>query len=376
MATGTGRDGRRRRVLNDGARASAAAPTADSGPVEPAAKRRRFAPDDASVSFAIARGVLPTSPWRLTLAVGGALVLVALCVVGHLYHTLLPAALAPLANVQAPTSVAQWLTGLMTTTAGVLCLVVYGLRSSRTDDVRGLYRWWLTAGVGCLLVSGLLATGAHEIAAGQLVEATGVAVLGGAIWWVVPAALAFLALAIRPLGDLRESAVSLTFSIAASGCLVVSTLAHLRVLPGVAEGHATSVASGALMACLVFAMAAQLRYIRRVLLETDGRLSAPKAKVKKPAPAAKPVEAKANTAASAPSPKTQPKAQPQPQPKPAAAAKPAAKAAQVKVADESRWTDGSDADDQHYDDDQPRRKLSKAERKRLRKQKAGGRYAA
>lgn len=385
MAAGNGRGGRRRRVLNDGVRAASAAAEAElanSDPVADGARMRRFAPPEGSVSFAVARGLLPTSGLRLASVALGGTATVAALLAGHYYSAMLPASLAPVLALSSPTALASWLTTTLMLTIAALCVAIYGLRSNRTDDVRGRYRWWMSAACACLAANAIYATRLHVIAAETLAQVTGFAPLGGALWWIAPAAVGALAIGFRPLGDLRESKLSLSFVVLSVLALGASACGSAGLLPGVAAPFSTLIAFGGLLVGLVFAIVAQLSYVRRVLQETDGAVPAPVKKTAVKKDAAKKGEVKQEAAGTAPEPaksrakpRTKPASESRAKPQSKSKAKPEKQPQELKVAQETQWTDGSEVLDGDYEDDQPRRKLTKAERKRLRKQKAG-RYAA
>lgn len=397
MASGA-RDGRRRRVLNEGARSGAAEQDFTDDTPAAAPKKRRFAPEPGSPSFAVARSVLPTGGASLAGVVALGLAVSGGVLAADYFRPQLPAALSGVLNIAAPGSLGGWLTGSLMLVVALLCGVIYGLRSNRSDDVRGLYRWWLTAAIAGVLLSAAYSVGAGSVIGGELVRLTGVTALGVSGWWIAGLVVAAGVLGFRPLADLAESRLSLTFSVLAAVAVVASWCGAAGAVPASVAEHAQLAQSGGLLIGLVLALAAQLSFVRRVLLETDGVIAAP---VKKPKPAKKEKPAKQQESAKTAEPAASKAAEPAAEaskpatPAPAPAAKKAKRPAAEPVAEEqpaaptrrrenkkaavaaeaSRWTDGSDAE-ADYDDDGPRRKLSKAERKRLRKAKASGRYAA
>ncbi|WP_146590426.1 hypothetical protein [Posidoniimonas polymericola] len=350
-------------------------------------KKRRFAPDPGSPSFAVARSVLPTSGVSLAGTVSAGLLLSGGVLAGDYFKPLLPAALAGPLSVAAPSSVGGWLVASLMLVVALLCAVIYGLRSNRSDDVRGLYRWWLTAAIAGVALSAAYSVGAGSLVGAELTRLTGVTAVGNSGWWITALALSALVLGFRPVADLAESRLSLAFSVLAAAAVIVSWCGAAGAVPAQASEHAQLVQSGGLLIGLVMAAAAQLAFVRRVLLETDGVIAAPEKKEK---PAKKVTKASPDAAATKQAGKPAKVGE-----KPAtvrfeskpAAAEPVAEeespapslrrdtSNEAAASEDSRWTDGSDAD-ADYDDDNPRRKLSKAERKRLRKSKAGGRYAA
>lgn len=374
MTSGSGRAARRRRVLSEGARsASVAADKRDDATDRPA-KTRRFAPPPGSVSFAVARGLLPTR----ALALAGVLLAGALTTAGvlaaHVYREIIVARLgaqeAPAIDLADPGSLAHWLSVALAMACAALALVIYGLRQNRTDDVRGLYRWWLAAALALAAASIFLPARVHVTLAQSLAHATGFSPLpGDAFWWLAPGAALACVLAVRPLGDLKESKLSLACMGVSAVSFVVAVCTHLGALPRPAAPHALVVQSGALLLGLVAAVGAQLAYVRRVLLETDGVIAQPERRVaaKRGAqtpPADPPASAKKSSQRD------------DNEPDGPARLAVATGGKRERRAEPTQWVDGSQGDPNAYDEDAPaRRKLSKAERKRLRREKARGRAA-
>jgi hypothetical protein len=385
MTAGTGRDGRRRRVLNDGVRAASATADSEQAAADtrvPGTRTRRFAPEEGSVSFAVARGLLPTHGLAMTGVLAGGLLATAAILAGHHFRTALGPPFEAALDLGLAASLGRWMASSLMLLTGAMCLVIYGLRTNRTDDVRGLYRWWLAAGVACLAWSAIYTSQLHVAVGEYLAQATGFSPLaGGAFWWLLPLGITAGVLGFRPLADLRESKLSLTLTLAAGALFIITCCAAVGALPAAVAQHEPLVQAGSLLVGLVCGIGAQLSYVRRVLLETDGVIAAPKrkAKVKKtPKPQEveqpKPTAAKPKQSAEQPdqpTAKRETKADPAP-----TGPEPKRPEREVRIASGTQWTDGSDGplgDDE--EGDSPRRKLSKAERKQLRKQKFD-RYAA
>lgn len=373
MSAGSVRDGRRRRVLNEGARSASAAFLENSDPNtgDSSVPKRRFAPEEGSVSYAVARGLLPLQAVPFTLVLIGVLLLTTGVLAGDYYHARLGVMWQGVLRLDATTSLGRWFVTTLLLANGAMCLVLFGLRSSRTDDVRGQYRWWFSAGVGCLLASALYAIQLPQTGGASLSALTGIGPLGGTLWWLAPALLAGLVLSLRPVKDFIDSKLSLSFVLLAALALTASTAATVDLMPAAWLVPRSLASHGGLLLGLVFSLAAMLAYARRVLLEADGVIAAP---IKTSGPKKVKQQPKAPTVAKERVEPQQPKQQPAAAAQTQAAKEPQT-AAKPKIADQTRWTDGSDGGAGEDNDGNPRRKLSKAERKRLRKQKAG-RYAA
>ncbi|MEN1682188.1 MAG: hypothetical protein AAGJ46_21645, partial [Planctomycetota bacterium] len=141
-----GRDDRRRRILSE-ARLSDSdgdGPTLDGHGHAP-----RYSPPAGSASFAIASRVLPTGAGSLSASVAALLLLTgALGAAGH-YHAEIAEAAGPqvagLIDPSLPTSLPVMACTVLGLAVAGLCGVVFGLRRHRSDDLRGVYRWWAVA---------------------------------------------------------------------------------------------------------------------------------------------------------------------------------------------------------------------------------------
>jgi hypothetical protein len=273
-------------------------------------------------------------------------------------------------------SLASWLSAVVLLVASAVSLIVRSIRRHRIDDFKGRYRVWMGAAIVCLVASANSVAGLHQILDEVLVAATGwTALRDGAIWWVVLAGLPVAWITLRAILDVRECRLAGALLIAAVACYAVSAVSYLG-LAGVADLQTRSIAVGAtLLMGHWFVLAAIVSYARFVVLDAQGLITVRRREVKR---AAK-VEAIKTVAATNSTPVAKPKATI------FAAAGLTREAVQVAKtpADSSRWVDGSrperdrydrdeDDDDDSSDDDQ---KLSKADRKRLRKMKAQGRAA-
>lgn len=373
MTLASGRADRRRRILSDGRLAGDT--ETDTNPTGGGAKAtgpRRYAPDASSVSFGVAGRVLPTGAWSLAgFTLAGVLGTAAL-VAGEVYRSILVGVLGErsdaLLSVTSATSLAALSQTLLAFTIVGLCGVVFGLRRHRSDDLRGVYRWWVPATLASAAVAVCLTTGLHGVAASAIASRVGWSPLAGdAFWWMAPATLLLGGLGGRMFFDVKESRLATAGAVIATLSAGVAIVASQGWAPSSLTPHARVIEFAATNGFLLATAFALLAYARRIVLEAGGRAAAP---VKRVRPAKQPKATKTEA-------KEEPK-------KPAAASRPAAKTETPRIASETahpssstQWVDGSEGDvDDYGDDDSPRRKLSKAERKRLRRQKARENRAA
>ncbi|MGC4006874.1 MAG: hypothetical protein QM811_28620 [Pirellulales bacterium] len=316
----------------------------------------------------------------------------------HLWHgelcELLAADALPALDLTAPNNAATWFTGLVLGGASLLAVMIFGLRRFRLDDYRGQYRLWAVVAGMCAAMSVCTVAPLHELWRLICVRATGVAGWeDGSIWWTGPALIAWAAVGTRLAMELRRSPFAMSCFLCGMFCFAIALWARLGEWSFTSLDRAAVVWGAQMLAAATLGIGF-VWYARHVLLEVDG-LVKPRAKDKtdKPAhrtrrkgnkilsvdpPHGTPVETK-KPAANAPKveakkepekvvEKVTEKAVPRPHftPTPAAPSKSAPLSAAVNAAKAK-----VDDDDENEDDDSSstggKAKLSRAERKRLRK---------
>lgn len=382
-------------MLHEGSASTGNAATLGA-PNEPSA-RVRYTPRDGSASFSVASGVLPRSPLALA-AVATVLVGVAAAL---LWADRFSAGLATanasaarLLNFAQPGSLAAWYEAALWLAVSIQSLLLFGVRRQRTDDTRGAYRWWIIVALVALGMSVNSATHAHAAVAAQMAAVTGFSPLAGdAFWWLAPGALVLGGVLIRSLLEIKESPVAGAVGLLGVAVGSAGWLAAAGLTPGFLVGLAPVFGSplfapAAVLAAVSLASFTLLLYSRRIVREAAGEVDAPVAtpkSVEKPAEKAKKTETKAAEVEAKPAPtrdRSKPKrpavVAPEPEAEfdepeivPTRAAKRANRRAAQEAAEETdRWVSGGEGYDEDYDEGPSRRKLSKAERKRLRREKA------
>jgi hypothetical protein len=266
-------------------------------------------------------------------------------------------------------SVASWVTSCVLMFASVTCVLVYSIRRHRIDDFRGRYRIWLSGAVACVVASVDSATGLHQVLADVMSHLTGwTALRGGAVWWLIAAGFPLAWISIRTLMDVKECRLAMTLLGLAAISYAAAAVTHFQLFTVDASLEQIIVGAAVMLGhWLVFAGA--LSYARFVILDAQGLVtSGPRIsgrrKTKTPSVGQNATQRKLSAAATsvAPSQSKSPAVQP--------AKSPAAK---------SQWVDGSRPERDAYDGDddsaEDNRKLSKAERKQLRKLKMQNRAA-
>jgi hypothetical protein len=152
--------------------------------------------------------------------------------------------------------------------------MVYGLRRHRLDDYRGRYRIWLWGALGCLLASIDAATALHAALASLLVDAAGTSLYGdGAVWWLAVYAAVFGLGAGRFVFEMSPCRSAVASLLAASGAYLVGALVELQVLLPTCETLAVMAQSTCLMLAHLGVLLSVALYCRYVYREAQGELS-------------------------------------------------------------------------------------------------------
>ena len=310
--------------------------------------------------------------------------MVAACGVGvtaltaALHHFVLPMAVAKGMNsavafdLAARGNLADWSAAIVLFLASCFCVLTYSIRRHRIDDYRGRYRVWVAATLACLVLSANSVVGLHEVVSDVLTRVTGWSALrGGAAWWLAAGGLPMAWVFGRVLLDIRDCRIGAASLMTACVCYAVSGASYFGLLPAL-ESRVQRILTAAPMLLghwlLFTAIVANARF---VVLDAQGLITVRRrltAKRTAKAPAAKAVSKASQSAAASSS--------------SSATVSISRQTVQtVKTpADSSRWVDGSRPEREVYDEEDDDssvdgRKLSKSDRKRLRKMKAQGRAA-
>lgn len=289
-------------------------------------------------------------------------------------------------------ALANWFSSTTLALAAVVAAIIFSVRRHRRDDYHGRYRVWLWASALWGLMSVDEAASLHEGFTHIARHFSGEHGLGdGSVYWVAGYGLLFAAVGTRLFLEMRSCRLSSAALLSAVGCFVAAVAVKIGLIPALHGSYAVMAEEGGEMlgdALLLFSMAVHARY---TILDAQGAAGASakksaKAKAEKtsaskaePAPVAEPPAKRswfrrnevdvAHTSPPAPSAKTLENS------RSSKAARPAARPATESRDDErdegatrtARRSQSHEAEDD-YDFDADRR-LSKAERKALRRQK-------
>lgn len=215
-------------------------------------------------------------------------------------------------DLTAEGSLASWLSTTMLSLAAGAAWVVYSVRKHRADDYHGRYRVWLTAGIAWLLLGVDESASLHETFRDLMVGTTGKHGFGdGSIWWIGAYGLVLTVVGIRLLLDMREcrtSTVALGFTAVCYLAAVLMVLNTERLwVPQVLlpATFTVMVKEGLELLGNLFLLTSMLVHARYVILEAQGEITprAKKPKKEKPKvekPAAKSETGKSDAAKSEP----------------------------------------------------------------------------
>jgi hypothetical protein len=383
-------DERRRRVLRDELAQPADNETADAalaggssakGPV------RAYCPAVLAERQPRVTDFLPIRPLWMTVAILLAVTAVAAIECLHIHARTMPIGSLPqLAALDAGQrgSLAQWFAAIALACGAALALVTFGIRVHRVDDYRGRYRVWLWLAAALAWGSLDAASGLHDslglalaYLAGQTSQPGSLAA-ATTISWLALYGLVLGTLAIRLAIEVWCSLPAVAGLAIAALLYLVAGLATLGMLPTGGPLVASVVHTTVLLLAHVALVSAIGLYGRHVYLDATGRLKVhidpDRKKGKKPRARLKVVKADKDDDEAAPAARPATSTQPvkfQASPPGSGPLAGKAAAAMAKSAAQSTGTQSSsvDEDDEDEDDEDSDggERLSRAERRRLKK---------
>ena len=390
------RDGRRRRVLLED---NAAAGYEEGSAAEALSRGRSdaVAPRASYPEAARAEGqpritdMIPKRPLTLFVVglLGLSMIAGVLALYAHIYHAPGIYSNDQLAafNPESPGSVAAWLGSLLLTIAAAAGLLVFLVRRHKHDDYRGHYRWWLWNATVLQFASVDVACGLHRLIPPPLIRWTGeILYEDGTVWWILVLGAVGLAIITRVAIEIRQSfAASVMLFLAVAG-YVTGALLRLDLLTvGQPNIHVMVKCAVVLSAHLAVALSV-LSFARYVYQDAQGRIvkRGPESRVqgrmeRRPEPSGA-SEPEMTTADNQETPDNREskraerrKSLERKDPAPTIRAEVEGDHDDAPSGNEKKKTR---VDEEHSAGDQSERPISKAERRRLRKQKRRERAAA
>lgn len=280
-------------------------------------------------------------------------------------------------------SLAVWFSSATLSLAFAVTLLIYRMRKQAVDDYQGKYRVWLWAAL-CWLVLGIDETSSlHEGFKEMMVQLTGQRILGdGSIWWAIPYAVVLGVVGLKLWFEMRPYRLSRVAFAGAAACYIVAVITQMGGIMPESGARGVMIEEGCEMAGNVLLLLAMTLHARYLILVASGVISEVAEEPKsadartKPTKASKPQAATASSASSAKAKAKRGRTATAAAESHKSPAKPTAKPKRHQHAEESTIDDGDSYDD--WDEDvvtrvderrtsTPRRKLSKRERKALRK---------
>lgn len=276
MVNFPGRTGRRRRVLNEEVLSASSgrgtrAVSTDHDPVQ----TRRYSDAAGVENHPQVTDFVPRKYRSIGMLVAMGVVTCGALGAAHYFAPSIAAAagmptLRPF-DLGAPGSIAAWVSAVVLFIASAACLLVYSIRRHRIDDFRGRYRVWLAASFACLVLSVDSVAWLHHVVAYSLSHLIGwTALRDGAVWWIAIAGLPLAWIAIRALMDVRECRLALLFFMVAGACFATAGASFFAGETVTETKNASLVTGTTILLGHWLALAAVVTYARYVVLDAQG----------------------------------------------------------------------------------------------------------
>ena len=362
MANHTARVGRRRRVLNEEVLSAGTLPNRDLAC--PPGDTPRYGVGANIENHPQVTDLVPRRFRSVALILGIGISVGALAEMASYYSESL-SELLPTISAEEITSVfanrlVAWTSAAMLLFTAGYTRLVFLLRRHRVDDVRGRYRIWKTAGWAAIALSLNAVVGGHVLFARALGSLTGWSVLpGNAGFWLAAALLLGGGLLLKLIIDTAECRGAMSTYVLASICFFVAGVNSAGWSPDWAAAMPDTMGRILPMSGNLLLLVGTLLYARYVTLDVQGLIehdTAPESPRLNPATSAQETVAEELSVEVEKLPEA-----------------PSIAAAAAISADDSDWVDGSEEEPEGHS--HSTRRLSKAEKKRLRKQKNRNRAA-
>ncbi|MCE9604507.1 MAG: hypothetical protein K8U03_06325 [Planctomycetia bacterium] len=302
LGSGRSSDDRRRRLLTDeniagGTKASSADGPDDAEPTRAARNvvksSNRYGATARMERQNRVTDLLPQSYGMLALAFFVGVLFIAGLEAGYYYLPLLSAHSASgridALNLSGEGSLAAWFSTTTLSLAAFAAWVVYSVRKHRADDYHGRYRVWLGAALAWLFLGVDESASLHEAFRDLMIGTTGQHGFGdGSIWWIGAYGLVLTVVGVRLLLDMRECRTSTVALGLTAVCYVATTVVVLNVergwLPHLPNTYTVMLKEGMEMVGNLFLLTSMLVHARYVILEAQGEITPRAVKPKKEKP--------------------------------------------------------------------------------------------
>lgn len=180
--------------------------------------------------------------------------------------------------------------------AGGIALVAFNLRKHRADDYHGRYRVWLYAALCWFVMAIDESASLHEGFKEMMTGLTGERGFGdGSIWWIGAYALILGVVGVRLLLDMRECKASTAMFVLTGVCYVAAVVTQLNFILPDSGAQGVMLEEGLEMGGNLLLLLAMSLHVRFLVLEIEGVIK-PRAKVEKDAPLKDKLKARAEKA--------------------------------------------------------------------------------
>ena len=168
-------------------------------------------------------------------------------------------------------SLAVWFSSTTLSAAGLVALLIYAVRQHKADDFHGHYRVWLWASAVWFLMSIDECGSLHEGFKELMTVATGQRLLGdGSVWWIGAYGLLGGAIGLRLLLEMRVCWSSTSTLVLALGCYVVAIVTQLQFILPESGARGVMLEEGCEMVGNLLLLLSMLLHARYVTREAEG----------------------------------------------------------------------------------------------------------
>ena len=176
-------------------------------------------------------------------------------------------------DLAATGSLGSWFSSVVLLAAAVVAMVVYTVRRHKADDYHGRYRIWLWAVGWWLWLATATAASLHEAIRQAMTAAAGTRLVGdGSVWWIGVSLLLVATIGSRLLLDMWSCRASSATLITAWLCQAIAYCVHLDWILPETGAVQVLVRQGAQMTGDLLVLLAMGLHARYVLLDAQGLL--------------------------------------------------------------------------------------------------------
>lgn len=283
---GSYRDRRRRALAEESAGESLAVSASAPKSSARGEKAERYTAAARRENHRPATDILPRGRISIFAWYAAGLTIVAGLVVGYANldnETIAAFGLTPLLDASQGGSLANWFSSLAFGLAAVASVLIYSVRRYKTDDYRGSYRLWLWCAIAFLAMSIDATANLHAPFSRAMARVSGWSMLpDGAIWWITVWGAVMSILALRLLMELRECRTALVGLVSVITLWITALAIECGWLP--IHENAALIAAGCRLLGQLSLLCAIGVYARHVLLDAEGLLKVRQPKIKKEKP--------------------------------------------------------------------------------------------